>query len=121
MTETLELHCPSCLDGKHRRCGIYTPSSWEGGGGRCVCRCQRETLTRLTQVEDRCVPPPVPRKRGPKPGSTNATRKWTDDAIRELVELEKRGLTSRQIGEEVGAHMDTVRTYLKRAREKGWR
>lgn len=125
----MAMHCQSCLDGNHLSCCIYTPAAWEGGGGRCVCACRKRVNSSLTEKEristGEKVPgvrKPVAKTRAPRvvreriaPGAT----KWTDDRLRQLVQLKAQGLTSRQIGVEVGAHMDIVRTYLSRAAKKG--
>ena len=149
----VRLHCPACLEANHRGCFILTPAKrevhiaadpangspaelviteWEGGGGRCVCKCAFRLDTRLTNVERKCEElrikaPKIRAKPGPKTQTrdyahqTFRPTKWDDRAIMQLVTLEKEGLTSRQIGERVGSHMDTVRTYLKVARARGWR
>lgn len=131
-TKTAELHCERCLQGAHRLCGIYTPSKWEGGGGRCVCKCVARNDSRLTNVERanesaRANAVPVARTRTPKPPKTfnhdsvNPT-KWTDQRILQLCSLSAEGLTSRQIAARLGdVSMDTVRTYLSVAKKKGLR
>lgn len=128
---TQELHCPSCLDGRHRGCHVYTPTKWEGGGGRCVCKCRARKDSRLTKIERKSeAVQPKPSKPAPKPVVKRVRvyahdyarpTKWGDDKLRELVNLSAQGHTSRQIGELVGCHMDTVRTYLAVARKKGIR
>lgn len=133
-TESAKLHCDSCLNGRHQACRIYTPSPvqvgeftlWEGGGGRCVCKCRNRTNTRLTNVERKCEAirkrsPRKPRPKNPnyKPGIYGDRKEWTDDRIRELVALKAQGLTSRQIGALTSDDMATVRTYLAVARKKG--
>lgn len=110
------MHCAPCLDGGHKRCRVMLPLEWGDDLGRCICKCIDRDSTRLCNVE-RINGPIAPKKRGRKPGAA----KWTDDKLRELCELERQGLTSRQIGEKVGAHMDVVRTYLSKARSKGMR
>lgn len=121
-TEPAKLHCARCLQGQHSLCRIYTPAEWEGGGGRCVCKCAVRNDTRLTNVERKCeaIREKAPRKpRGGGNKGTTCPTKWSDDRLRELVRLSATGMTSRQVGVEVGAHMDIVRTYLAVARKKG--
>ena len=119
----MRLTCPGCLDGTHR-CSVYTPAHWEGGGDYCACRCRRERLRAIAKATPRQKPGPKPRPREPKAPKLRPAakpRKWTDAKIRELCDLERQGMSSRQIGEAVGSHMTVVRTYLKIARQKGWR
>ena len=119
------LHCTSCLGGAHRLCSIYTNPKWEGGGHLCVCQCARKRNTRLVNHEriadeKRAKAPAKPRPKAANKYEASRALKWNDERIMALVVLKRDGLTSRQIGERVGAHMDTVRTYLKVARDRGW-
>lgn len=115
-TNPARYHCISCLNGEHV-CSVLIPAHWPGAtpASRCVCkRCS--TPNRAPDVAP--VKPATPViTRTKHPGRTGApVTVWTADRIQELVELKAQGLTSREIGERVGAKPDIVRHYLQKAR-----
>ncbi len=118
----MAMHCKPCLDANHRGCRIMLPAEWEDDTGRCICKCSNRDASRLCNVERKCqvLADKAAGARARK-GVRIKASKWDEAAIRQLCELEKAGMTSRQIGAQVGAHMDTVRTYLSKARKAGWR
>lgn len=119
----MSMHCTPCLGANHRGCKVMLPLEWEDDIGRCICKCRSRGETRLTNVERLSeearaktrLPP------GPRKGVALGPRQWPEERVRHLCELSADGLTSRQIGEKVGADATTVRTYLSKAKKKGWR
>lgn len=120
----MAMHCKPCLEANHKRCRIMLPAEWKDDTGRCVCKCSNRESSRLRNVErinemnaeKAAAAAPKGVRRGPQGPS-----KWSETRIRELCALEAAGNTSRQIGALVGADATTVRTYLSKARKKGWR
>lgn len=121
----MAMHCENCLRAEHNSCRIMLPAEWEDDLGRCICKCANRDASRLCNVERiaeaKAEKAPKPKRQSHAGVSLGAT-KWTDAKIMELCRLEREeGMTSRQIGAQVGADATTVRTYLSLARKKGWR
>lgn len=122
MTEG-RLTCPKCLQGNHLGCSFYVPRYWEGGGGRCVCRCQTTTLegSCLRRRAEECghgyYVPAVTRP-APVTRRVRQPKFWTPDRLRDMMILVESGMTSRQVAETLGAPLTSTRTYIHQEQRK---